>query len=99
MMREEHIECSDFEEGNCPLSHNPNNIIQGIYPTLLDMYKECCKKSTRGESEQNILFCVGEKLYESYIYMAKARSQVCLTLCIDKYTKNKFAESVVDEDE
>lgn len=84
-MRVEHIECSDFEEGNCPLSHNPNNIIQGIYPTLLDMYKECCKKSTSGENERRVLFCVGENLYESYISMAKASSQVLLTLSIDKY--------------
>lgn len=86
-MREEHIECSDFGEGNFPLSHNPNNIIQGIYPALLDAYKECCKKSTSGEAELHILFYVGEKLFESDISMMKARSQVCLSVCIDESSK------------
>lgn len=88
-MREESIECSDFEEGNCPLAQNPNNIIQAIYPAILDAYKKCCKKSTSGESELDILFCVGEKLYESNISMMKADSQLCFSAVIDEFQKPK----------
>lgn len=95
MMREESIECSDFEEGNCPLGQNPNNIIQAIYPILLDMYKECCKKSKgnmdshSAEDDRDLVFRVGMRLYTLKISMKKEHHDVWLAATIEAAGKCK----------
>lgn len=72
-------------------SKNYNNVIQALYPMLLDMYKDCCKKpkSISAVDKRDALVYVGEKLCEIQISMMKAGSRVCITACIDEYPNPK----------
>lgn len=82
-MRKESIECSDFKEGNCPLCKNPNNnIIKHIYPPLLYMHQECCKKSTHAEEFMDIMFFSDKKLFEAKISMMKESGVVSIAAII-----------------